>query len=767
MATSLELSTALSAERRGAATGFSWSRALQQRRGQVTDGALRIWLIATAAILGIRGFVALGRAEYPTVVPQVLDTILSVGTMSVALALALRAPRTHFTERSVAFQAGAVTIAAAVSFTTAALHPGFGTEVMHAGILVLMGGFAMLLPLHSRLGVPILLAIALVYPTLLLVTGVASPADPLFAAQVVDLATGFSMAVMALVMHNTLFAGRSRALHDLARLAEHDALTGIYNRRTFMTRLAEEVNRAMRYGSSVSVVIYDIDQFKRFNTDFGYAAGDRMLRAVATTLEAVAKREEFVGYDFAVARYGGEEFIALCPDAPEDTVRAFADASRAAVAALRVSLNDVVLRVTVSVGFCHVTGDEARSPVTLVDAADRALYVAKTQGGDRSTAATESGKAHAPPEYDPGPLPARVYRSGAHDAPQSDGARLHWTVLRWTLWVAAAWTFCVSLMDVAFVLDGRFDIAAWPTAIARAVFVGFVALMAWQAPRFQPYPHGLTVVQTGFIGAMAAGVVVMMEQTGGLTSPYFPQFVYALIAWALAFALRPRLSAAMVACIAGGFPLFYVVFRGVSPLDHDLLARTAILGCASAVAFATQRIFAQLREEEIEARHQLFRLARIDPLTGISNRVAFEERLGKLVQRAGVGAPLSLLILDLDHFKQLNDSLGHVVGDEALALVAGVLEHTVRVSDMPARFGGEEFAVALPMTNAEGARQLADRLRQRVSALHVGNPPVGLAASVGVSEWRDDDGSVNALIARADDALRAAKANGRNRVEVR
>ena len=122
-------------------------------------------------------------------------------------------------------------------------------------------------------------------------------------------------------------------------------------------------------------------------------------------------------------------------------------------------------------------------------------------------------------------------------------------------------------------------------------------------------------------------------------------------------------------------------------------------------------------------------------------------------------------MFDLDHFKALNDTHGHLVGDEALARTGTAIEETIRIPDVPGRMGGEEFAIALPHTDASGAALVAERLRQRLRAVTVKDGAARLAASFGVAGWREGD-TVSSLLARADEALRRAKIEGRNRVVV-
>ena len=124
--------------------------------------------------------------------------------------------------------------------------------------------------------------------------------------------------------------------------------------------------------------------------------------------------------------------------------------------------------------------------------------------------------------------------------------------------------------------------------------------------------------------------------------------------------------------------------------------------------------------------------------------------------------PLSIVILDLDHFKRVNDRFGHPVGDQVLVGTARMLSTRVRESDFVARWGGEEFAVIASMTDAAGAARLAEKLRALMEVTHLG-PAGSMTASFGVAEMRPDD-TVESLVQRADEALYAAKTGGRNQV---
>lgn len=175
-----------------------------------------------------------------------------------------------------------------------------------------------------------------------------------------------------------------------------------------------------------------------------------------------------------------------------------------------------------------------------------------------------------------------------------------------------------------------------------------------------------------------------------------------------------------------------------------------------------------------EANAQLEVLAMTDALTGLSNRRHFGDQLARETTRAAeTGRPLSLVTLDIDRFKSINDQHGHPAGDAVLRRVALLLEEQVRGSDLLARIGGEEFAVLAVDTGLIEANQLAERLRaaiENAGAIAVGHASIPVTISVGVVSRRIQGGEISRaperLLAAADDALYRAKRNGRNRVEV-
>ena len=179
----------------------------------------------------------------------------------------------------------------------------------------------------------------------------------------------------------------------------------------------------------------------------------------------------------------------------------------------------------------------------------------------------------------------------------------------------------------------------------------------------------------------------------------------------------------------------------------------------------------QALEAEIETRKQLEddlrRMATMDALTGLFNRRRFYElgqyEWAKLERGSHV---LSLLMIDLDRFKAVNDRLGHAVGDEALRCFARACRGQIREGDSPGRLGGEEFGVLLPDTGLAGALEVAERIRAAMETCPISGPDGDffVTVSIGAVTARPREG-FEAMLARADEAMYAAKQNGRNRVE--
>ena len=220
------------------------------------------------------------------------------------------------------------------------------------------------------------------------------------------------------------------------------------------------------------------------------------------------------------------------------------------------------------------------------------------------------------------------------------------------------------------------------------------------------------------------------------------------------------------------------------PLALLLMLATLVLGAVtvhSNTALRRQRHADSLRQRrlterlkaEVASRERLQRealvLAHTDPLTGIANRRHFFEMAEhELTRTHRYGGPLAAMVLDIDHFKDVNDSHGHAVGDVALASVARACSAVLRATDLFGRIGGEEFAVLLPQTDVPGAAVLAERLRQAIADVRIDAPAghVRLTATIGVSGWLEADDHLDGLLGRADQALYEGKNKGRNQVAI-
>ncbi|MEM8603713.1 MAG: diguanylate cyclase, partial [Cyanobacteria bacterium P01_H01_bin.121] len=180
------------------------------------------------------------------------------------------------------------------------------------------------------------------------------------------------------------------------------------------------------------------------------------------------------------------------------------------------------------------------------------------------------------------------------------------------------------------------------------------------------------------------------------------------------------------------------------------------------------------REALEKANFELERLANLDGLTQVANRRRFDSYLNnEWLRLRREHAPLALILCDIDHFKRLNDRHGHQVGDTCLLRLAQTLQSLIhRPADLVTRYGGEEFAVILPNTQALGAKQVANRIRQAVQTMQLADEqdaPIesSITVSIGVaSTIPSSDRSPEQLFARADQALYEAKRQGRNRVVI-
>ncbi len=314
------------------------------------------------------------------------------------------------------------------------------------------------------------------------------------------------------------------------------------------------------------------------------------------------------------------------------------------------------------------------------------------------------------------------------------------------------------------------------------------ALLLWLGAEQMPAPTRKVARRTDamvWLGTAATAILLFATPLDGYVRHEFPFLLAVPLSWvALRMSLRSAYTLfALVAVIASAGTV-----AGLGPFQEPAVSNPlVILGAMvllfsmnvltiaalaseryeaeAALAEANQTLEYKVIERTKELRHQ----AETDALTGVSNRRAFIERGQAEVTRAKrYSRGLALIVVDLDHFKRINDNHGHAIGDEALKAAASACATQLRKQDMFGRIGGEEFAAILPETGLSEARLVAEKLRIRIRELAISDGRRGtlaLSASFGVAALDTSDETLDQLMARADRALYRAKADGRDRVE--
>ncbi len=226
-----------------------------------------------------------------------------------------------------------------------------------------------------------------------------------------------------------------------------------------------------------------------------------------------------------------------------------------------------------------------------------------------------------------------------------------------------------------------------------------------------------------------------------------------------------------LAIMVVGFIVGYLLLAELLPRDTDvvLINLICVILVMGGVFVMSVAILALRTADDVARLVHLEREVVIDPLTGVYNRRYFSEQFEREFELAlRTGVSLSLLVIDLDHFKKVNDTHGHAIGDRVLAVVAAILSERVRSSDIVVRYGGEEFVILARATSPEVAARLGERVLSAVRAMKVscpGNCTLSITASVGVASQEPYD-TRETLFDRADAALFEAKRSGRDRVVV-
>lgn len=606
-----------------------------------------------------------------------------------------------------------------------------------------------------------------------------------------------------------LIVALESGIKRLNHMARFDPLTGLANRRHFDEFLARVWARARHDGDEVAVLLMDVDHFKGYNDHYGHIEGDACLQVVAKALRDHVRQPEDL-----LARYGGEEFVVVLPKADLATARAAAERVRAGIAGLDWpnQASPVHKRVTVSIGVASVHADApGASPAALIAAADAALYQAKSQGRNKAvpyeaSALPALGHGASPPmPARPTPLPVDAERDEVAAASMLF-ERSGWR-LRFTPALELAFLNRVALRLQYFSVSGLLSLIVFngfllvDYLMVRDVFMQAVIT---RVVLFTPFAlciqialrHAREWVLRHFSASMVESVilfrsvmtaacllyllaishdplsqyyhvglvviVVYVNTIQRLRFGYAVAFSLIVLAMHLASALalpafNPRLTMPIALLLTASVVFTLLPVYG---LERDERRR-----------YLLTRRRAHLHQDLADVQQRVRALAHTDALTGLFNRRHFQACLDGTWQRAQHdGGHVAIIMLDVDHFKKYNDHYGHPAGDLCLIQVGQALTSSVRGPlDIVARFGGEEFIVLLPQTNADEARHVAERIREAVQAAGIAHQASDTAdvvtVSVGVASGQAGlSPSTSSLISAADAALYNAKQAGRNRV---
>ena len=295
-----------------------------------------------------------------------------------------------------------------------------------------------------------------------------------------------------------------------------------------------------------------------------------------------------------------------------------------------------------------------------------------------------------------------------------------------------------------------------------------VLVTLWRVPFGRRHPEVLTFLVLAIVQAEIAWMITQAEDP----KYYLLGFTLAIYGSGCILVARPRWTVAVVGVSWAGLGVSVLMYPGLLAAE-DLVAVTVYLGTASAIAILAhlrryalndRELLTRVRLEREQQRTgvlltQLERLSHEDPLTGLANRRRWDAELQSVCTEArGRNTVVGVVLLDIDHFKHINDRHGHPGGDEALRQVAALLSRRVRTGDLVARLGGDELAVLLPGSDLDRAVELAERLRREAAEL----VPPGFDAgeinlSLGVASARGEEAYPLELMSRADEQLYRAK----------
>jgi diguanylate cyclase (GGDEF)-like protein len=556
----------------------------------------------------------------------------------------------------------------------------------------------------------------------------------------------------------------SAAVRDLdsqsRRTAVVDQLTGLLNRVALEARVAELSHQTTVTGHRVAVILGDVDHFKQINDTHGHAVGDRVLADVAGRLSEILGAE-------IVFRLGGEEFLVLLVDVDDAGARSVAERLRAGVR--RAPVHD--LDVTMSFGVAVSPADAALDYERLFARADAALYRAKHDGRDRVVTATPVEAASSAAReadrrrHDDGPTLSLVGAAPAHTARAADRRARRRATSSWLVRDSVEREHLVDLGRRVHQRNLPAYAIAFATVAASAPRFGWAPIVAplTAAVVYNVVEHVLDKLRRPeyALGAMwlvaqAANAIGLICMRVELPSPPLYPLPLMAIMIVSSCAVFPRRGA----IIGVSFSVLMTIVAGVV-VNPTLAAHDPVI-IALTVSLIVSAGFIGLIAGRSAVDHR--GAAVVDQLTGMLNRGALDARVAELSHHAtAVGQEVAVIVADLDHFKQVNDSRGHRAGDEVLQTVAYRIRKQLRAFESAYRIGGEEFVVLLPGVSADAAERIADRIWSAVRDEPIGDLRITVSLGVAASD-ASDAFDFGRLFGAADAALYEAKREGRDRV---
>jgi diguanylate cyclase (GGDEF)-like protein len=748
----------------------AWN-SLEQARVWTLRRGMRI--VATVASVQGAGYVAMLAVQGDLLVPDRPGLAMPLWLAMLLLTswLAMRPGEMIGSSAQAAGETGLLGLAVMMMAARMAPVGVTGHGMSHVATLPLLMAVSTMMPLPARLGVPVLGAIAAGQ-----VAGqLAFFASPLlsysFGVLCVNQSLALGMAMVMMHIHNLLFENAWRSERSLSEVADQDHLTRLPNRQAIEYRLRRlflpHGGRRWR-----GLVLVDVDRFREVNRRWGHATGDAVLRHLGRRLRRTLATEP----GMQVGRLGGEEFVVLVEEGGTGATARTAALLVDQVAARPFQAGGLQVRVTVSSGWAVRSTDAPGGWRGLLADAERALRLAKAAGGNRAVSFQEARASEAEPDR-----PDIVEGYAALASPmeaafvRSERQRLHVSLLALFLLLAVFWVPLQTLYTWSTALTHgnawRFQDALVLHSVATLGLLGGFGWLLWSpaARRNVGVVHALGLLAS----SAGVGLATTPGGTDQLTAAITTEIAL-LCSWSVALSVTRPWSLAVPVLAAGLFlgllgPQAWMHADVVDPAGFEAWLLLCSLFLGLLVTVVARQQFGMLRDEESLVRYELALRSSLDTLTRLPNRMTFAHALDTahqaLQRRDPTVVGMALLLLDMDRFKAVNDTAGHHVGDRALKAVGEALQGCLDRRHMVARLGGEEFGVLLQQVRIGEAREVAERVLDRIRHLEVRELPVRLSASVGVALGCAGE-ELDEWLGRADMALQQARREGRDRAVI-